>query len=223
MKLLALVAVALLLPQEKNEAEALFKKMEEKIAKSKTFQLKFSGELQPAKMAVTGHLLSDEGNRMRLDLEGKVEGQTHTATMISDGKKLRFKSSDKPEPKVLDVPETFGPLSRACISRGGFFGMLDSLDNEEGLKAKADDHFLPSAFKLGAKEKVGDREAQAVDYRLVKENHPETQVTIWIDTQTNLPLKRSLKMGDMSLTETYSDCKVDEKLDAAKFELPKDK
>jgi len=219
--LIALVAIALILPQEKNEAEDLFKKMEEKLAKAKTVQLKLSGEMQPMKLGLTGELLFDEAGKLRMELEGKAGPDLMKALMLSDGKKLRLESNDKKDPKQFEVPETLGKLARACFARAGFVGTLDALDNDRDVKLEPDAQFAPKEFKLGAKEKVGEREAQAVDYKLAKEGHPESVVTVWIDKETLLPLKRTVKMGGMALTETYSGLKLDEKIDAAKFELPK--
>lgn len=222
MKLLALVAIALVLPQEKNEAEELFKKMEGKLANAKTIQLKLSGEMQPMKLALTGELLFDEAGKMRMELEGKSGPDLLKALMLSDGKNLRLESSDKKDPKSFEVPETLGKLARACFARAGFVGTLDALDNDRDVKLEPDAQFAPKGFKLGAKEKVGEREAQAVDYTMAKAGHPESAVTVWIDKETLLPLKRTVKMGGMSLTENYSGVKLDEKLDAAKFVLPKE-
>jgi outer membrane lipoprotein-sorting protein len=218
-----LIAISLLLPQEKNEAEELFKKMEGKLANAKTVQLKLSGEMQPMKFGLSGELLFDEGGKMRIEFEGKSGPDLIKALMLSDGKKLRLESSDKKDPKQFEVPETLGKLARACFARAGFVGTLDALDNDRDVKLEPDAQFAPKEFKLGAKEKVGDREAQAVDYKLVKAGHPESVATVWIDTETLLPLRRAVKMGEMALTENYSGLKLDGKIDAAKFELPKEK
>lgn len=74
---------------------------------------------------------------------------------------------------------------------------------------------------------VGKREAQVVQYvPHDKKSGALAEVTAWIDTETQLPLKRAIagkqdtKVGD--LTETYSVFTVDSKLDGKLFEiLPK--
>ena len=49
---------------------------------------------------------------------------------------------------------------------------------------------------------------------------------MWIDTKTNLPLKRAImtQKGDdkFTVTETYTKLKLDEKIDPKMFELPKE-
>ena len=46
---------------------------------------------------------------------------------------------------------------------------------------------------------------------------------MWLDTKTNLPLKRviTLSKDKSTITETYSKMKIDEKIDRKRFELPK--
>jgi outer membrane lipoprotein-sorting protein len=222
MSLSVLIAVALMVPQETNEAEKLFKKMEEKIAKAATIRVKMAGALEAMKLTLTGDLLMGEGARMRVDLEGKLQEQVMKAGLICDGKRLRLESSDKPDAKFFDVPEKMGEPARSSLARGGLQGVLDSFDSEEGVKATANDLFAVSAFTMGAKEKVGEREGQAVNYKLEKKGHPTSETTVWIDTETQLPLKRVIKMAGMVLNETYSEFKVGEKIDPAKFELPKE-
>jgi len=84
--------------------------------------------------------------------------------------------------------------------------------------------FLVKGFKLGAKEKVGDREAQIVHYQIEdKRDGDVTEASIWIDTQTQLPLKRVLAGkttdGRFTMTETYV-FTVDSKLEDKLFEIP---
>ena len=51
-------------------------------------------------------------------------------------------------------------------------------------------------------------------------------MTVWIDTKTNLPVKRVTEVteGDtkMTMTETIKKFKLDEKVDPKTFELPKE-
>jgi outer membrane lipoprotein-sorting protein len=218
--LLALVVAALLLPQEKNEAETLFKKMEEKITKAATVRLKMTGGVEAMKLTLSGDLLLGEGSNMRIDLEGKTGDKSMTAGLVTDGKRLRLEATGQ-EPKSFDVADKLGPMYRTTLARGGLQGTLDSFDGETGVKGDPADQFVASGFKMGAKEKVGAREAQAVDYKLEKKGQSASEATVWIDLETHLPLKRTAKMGDMTLSETYAEFKLDEKIDPAKFELPK--
>jgi len=218
MTALLLITAALLVPQEKNEAEELFKKMEEKIEKAKSVQVKLRGTVDD--MELSGALWLDEGGKVRIDLEGKSSRGSMTAAAISDGKKARLDSSDRPAPRRFDVPETFDRLIRTSAARAGFVSSFEFFEGGERVKADPETAFVAKAFKLGVKEIVGDRDCQAVDY-MVSRRGKDASVTVWIDTGTFLPLKRVLKADTKTLTETYAAFKLDEKIDPAKFEFPK--
>ena len=226
MKLLALIAAALLLPQEKNEAEELFKKMEEKIAKSKTVQLSYVGRMTPQDLDLSGTLFLGEGNRGRLEMEQKVNmlKKTLRKFFTSNGSKSVF-VCESPEREVVrfNTPAALGKLIRGGFARAGFWDSIHSSDTETDAKADPETAFAVCGFKLGEKERVGEREAQAVEYTLARKGKKDCSVTVWIDGETGLPLKRKIEEEDSLLTETYSDLKIDEKIDAAKFELPKEK
>ena len=217
--ILAAVVLALL-PQEKNEAEELFKKMEAKLAAAKSVQFKFEGEMNPRGVKLSGTLVFGETNQSRCDLEGKFGEESQSISVISDGKMARMTTSEPPENKAFAVPETLGRLMRLAAARAGCLGTIDVSQREEKAKEDPEKAFAASDFKLGAKEKVGEREAQAVEYKLVRKGEKDSAATVWIDAETHLPLKRTLKMGTKTLEENYSGWKLDEKIDAAKFELP---
>lgn len=221
MKLTAVVAIGLLFAQEKTEAETLFRKMEEKILKAKTLRAKLAGALEEQKFTITGELLFDEGSKARIEIEGKSGEEVRTAVVISDGKKLRFASNEKSEADVFDVPESFGKLMRISFARSGALSALEFADRESRAKTDPEAAYVVTGFKMEAKEKVGDREAQSVSYTVTRKGR-DAAATVWIDVETHLPLKRVLKVDKVTLTETYTDAKVDEKIDAAKFEIPKE-
>jgi outer membrane lipoprotein-sorting protein len=80
-------------------------------------------------------------------------------------------------------------------------------------------------FKAGAKEKVGTHDTQVVQYNLDLGKEGKAKVSLWIDTKTNLPVKRELMVDDngknFHITETISALDVNPKLDPKLFELPK--
>ncbi len=87
-------------------------------------------------------------------------------------------------------------------------------------------------FKLGEKGRIGLHEARLIQYALVtkglevRTGKTRFAVSLWLDVKTNLPLKRvvvPLEEGlEFILTETYRSLTLDEKIDPAKFELPKE-
>ncbi|HEU4339725.1 MAG TPA: hypothetical protein VFS19_06625 [Planctomycetota bacterium] len=218
MKLLAALVLVLVPLQDKNEAETLFRKMEEKILKAKTLRAKLAGEMKEKKFTITGEFLADEGSKVRIEIEGKGEEEVRKALVICDGKKLSFTAE---APVTFEVPETFGKLMRASLARGGFLSALEFADRESKAKTDPEEAYKVTGFKMEAREKVGDREAQAVSYTVTRKGR-DAAATLWIDISTQLPLKRVLKVDTVTLTESYSDVRVDEKIDAAKFEIPKE-
>lgn len=86
-----------------------------------------------------------------------------------------------------------------------------------------DKDFPVKNFKLGVKETVDKREAQVVHYQIHNKIYNDlSDMTIWIDTKTQLPLKRVTNEkaegkpddGDLQCVPVYS------KLDGKLFEIP---
>ncbi len=82
-----------------------------------------------------------------------------------------------------------------------------------------------SGFTLGKKEKLNGRVAQIIEYELKFSGFNDSvAVVVWVDTKTNLPLKRmesDKKDGKLDYTETYTKLTLGGKIDEKKFELPK--
>jgi len=224
-----------------NDAEKLFRDMEKKIKAAKAFEVHFAYQLD--KTTTQGSLLLTKDNKTRLRLNGRFHfGAKRNASfeLVSDGKRLKTKGAklviasngqagyadgrtEKETPRSL-----YGALT-ATLSRGGMgftvmilpylIGSDTDPDGEES-KMHAYD------FKAGAAEKVGEREARVIRYRFGKGDTcpDDAEVTLWIDAETNLPLKRVLETprGErIRITETYNEFKLDPKVDAKAFELPK--
>jgi hypothetical protein len=75
-----------------------------------------------------------------------------------------------------------------------------------------------TAFRLGAKEKVAEREAQVVHYVANAKDGSATNIALWIDTQTNLPVKRVCDMRGIRSEETYHNWQLNGKME---LEAPK--
>ena len=79
-------------------------------------------------------------------------------------------------------------------------------------------------FKTSAAEKVGERQARVIRHRLGKGGNDDAEITLWIDAESGLPLRRvfALPKGEkLRITETYTEFKLNPKIDARAFELPK--
>lgn len=179
-----------------------------------------------------GEIVSN-GIRMRGSIWREIEGK---------GKDKSPKGKNRPPetPEVKKTPEIktdprLTAVLAAMLSRVGLYHrflreIFPEFEQQPGKNLppfNADKTFPVSDFKLGRKEKVGGREAQVVTFqlalRLMELGGRPVQVKVWIDIKTNLPLKRELIVdgGALRFTDTYTDMKLDEKLDPRLFELPK--
>ena len=214
---------------EPNEAEKLFRDMEKKIASSKTLECDFEAknDSKDKKANIKASLTLGEGNKFHLEGSGEAEGKAFKLVVISDGKKLHVVLDGKAQGKQ-DNPKHSGEIIRASITRAGAFTpffLIAAGPMDEDFKI--DEQFAVSDFKVGKKEKIGDREAQEIQYLLTPKGLKESMsVNVWIDTKTILPLKRVITIplgGDtVTFTETCSKLTLDPKVDAKKFELPKE-
>jgi hypothetical protein len=86
-------------------------------------------------------------------------------------------------------------------------------------------------FKLGVKEKVGEREAQVVHYQVEHKpvglglaGRPSELFSVWIDTETQLPLKHAMvtqRDGRKVInSDTYRVFTLGRKLEDKLFKIP---
>jgi outer membrane lipoprotein-sorting protein len=236
---LSLTALLILLPlfpapgQESSEAEKLFRKMEKKLSEAKSLRVVLEGTAEGIEdlrgaLKYKGTMILAQGNKARFEMEMEIDGKTHRTTFVSDGAKMIGDIAEKGK-RPRDTPKEFFEVTVGFFKHGGpVAGYVFSSSGPEGKQSFA--KFKPSAFKLGQKEKVGQRQAQVVEYKLTLENGSKEaeklslSEKLWLDAETNLPLKRiftgKLKK-EFTYTENYSEFTVNPKLDAKLFELPK--
>jgi outer membrane lipoprotein-sorting protein len=238
----ALLALALvpstIFGQEKaevGEAEKLFQKFEARLTKAETIQLKYKaapemkGDKNPK---VEGLLLLQKGNNLRLQMDGRILPlhEPGKAVVVSDGKTMR---AGLPGPLRLDgkgvkpekAPANLHSAFVASLSREGILmfvtshvvggtlaeNLRDDLDRKEA---------APTGFTLRAPETVGETLTQVIEFRTKLRGawpDEEVAVTLWLDSQTGLPVKRVVKHKGVLLTETYEDVKLDGAIDAGQF------
>ena len=104
---LVLAALAPAQAKKKNEAEELFRKMEDKVLKAKTIEYESERDLLG-----TFKMTLAEGNKARLEMSSEFFGRVTSEKEISDGKQRQRIAHDgkalKPE-KILftrDLPKT---------------------------------------------------------------------------------------------------------------------
>ena len=225
---LALVALVLALPAfaQDNEGEKLFRKVEQQVRAANSLKVVFDIDGQVGKDTVKqqGTLLVAEGNKGRLELKTTVGGKIVTEQMVADGKESAFLDAGKivGERKPVNAGSTETAL--AVTIRAGVLAALQVGPDPKN-KFDVDKVLAASDFKLGAKEMVGSREAQVVTYTLKSPTGDMLQTTLWIDSKTELPLKRTTrgKVKDVKTTavEVYSEFALNPTLDPKIFELPK--
>jgi hypothetical protein len=218
---LAFLALALLLPQEKNEAEELFKKMQAKFVEAKTIRMKLKGSMGDGQVNGMADLWLAEENRVRYSWEMKVGAVTRSFETVSDGKTIQTAAGEGHRLQSQETPEAIGRLMRKTIA---ICGGLSGAGVLSGGLMKADPAtaFKVSEFALGPKEKIGEIDAVLVQFKVATKYESGITSMVWIDPKTHLPLRRKLITASHTTEETCTEIKLDEKIDASKFELPKD-
>jgi hypothetical protein len=193
---------------DKNEAEQLFQKMEASLDKAKTLDLAFETTYGEAALRngqrLKGTLAVADENKLCLRVRGgKANATVHLR--ISDGARaIRKVEGDEGKPEPDKTPKNLTANYLTVVARSGVLpALLPQVYANERNDYK--EMFPVSGFKLGNKEKVGEREAQRVDYVLgVKGQKTTYPVTVWIDLKTGLPAKRLVSDGGLPwFTETY--------------------
>jgi hypothetical protein len=223
---------------EPNDAERLFLQMEEKVMKAKSVEC--AGEMKAETedggiilIRPRPYTLCAEGNKGRMEYSIDSGDKTHKIVLIGDGAKMATTLDGKSEDPKHD-PKFFSDVLRSQITRGSVsvsYFLPHNLSVEQPNEFKIDKEFKVSDFKLGKKEMVGKQEAQVVEYKTVPKQQPETSfmVTVWLDTKTQLPLKRVAvhvniegnRKTTYTATDTFTKLELDGKIDTKQFELPK--
>jgi outer membrane lipoprotein-sorting protein len=213
-----------------KEAEMAFRQMDARIAKAQALDCGFDIKIEGKRTgSFKGTLVATEGNKARVEMSGEVGGEAHSMLVVSDGTKSVTVEDKKAQP-AKDPPKDLSTRILSTMGRVGVFGMLivaeARADGEKPAAFDVNERLKVSDFKLGKKEKVGDQEAQAIEYTLritgTGDREP-ARCTVWVDTKTGLPVKRTLvgTEGNEKFTVTYTKFAVDGKIDPKTFELPK--
>jgi outer membrane lipoprotein-sorting protein len=214
---------------QENDAEKLYRAMEKKIRGAKTLNVVIDGEFdaQVVKGTIKGKAFTASGSKARMEMDMAFGGQAKKVLFITDGKvgysKLDDMANVDPDPKKIAQVDRLLP---GMMARAGLAAVLMAVRSADPNKQEDFDLDKDAAiknFKLGAKEMVGQRNAQVVEYQIDLKGKI-AKASVWIDTKTQLPLKRVLMLEEMgqnvTITETYSSFIVDGKLDPKLFEVP---
>lgn len=198
MKLLLIPVVLAALGQAGGDAEKRFQAMEAKIAKANTVQVTFDSKVESTKANATikGTLAYGGAGKRRIVADADTKGKVTKIQIVSDGTNEAVSVNGQAMPaKPARTTEMVRHAVTAMLARSGVGlplmrqGKQD--DKEDPLKT-----VKVSDFKKGKDEKVGGRQATAIDYKMTMGDEKVTlNCTVWVDTQTNLPLKHVLRGG----------------------------
>ncbi len=225
--------VVLLLPllgpaQEAQDAETLFRAMEARIRKARSVRLGFDIEAgaAPLKVYLKGTFVFAAGNKSRLEADVAFFGAASKVRIVSDGKKTHVTSSDSAKQMRKNTYVRQAAVLADALARSGLYWAFRGIHKADIKlkKAKVTEVFHVSGFRLGGREKVGQREAQVVTYTVRLDGKDEVRAAVWIDMQTGLPLKRTLALpGEKTarISEIYTGLKLDEPTDPQLFDSSK--
>jgi outer membrane lipoprotein-sorting protein len=219
---------------QENEAEKLFRGMERKVLAAKSLEVVFEGSAASPdfKVAMKGKALLGQGGLYRIDIDGEFGGKSEQGLMLCDGKTIYNKASGDSRAKTWPAQAGDADRLRGYLGRVGIWMSVSIFVDEMSTEQPKDfdlDKALPvTDFKLGVKEKVGTKDAQVIECSFTFKTKVGKQVgkmAAWIDTQTQLPLKRSIEIKDgkesRTLVETYATFNAEAKVDGKTFEVPK--
>lgn len=221
----AVVAIAGQCAQaQEGEAENLFRAMQRKITSAKALQVavKLKGNTPDfdEKTVIQLAIWVKGTDLVRCELRLTNDKEDVSVLMVCDGTATAMRANGKTE--MLPLPTHPGASVKDSLVTPGadmVAGVLTS--NPVAQKTS----LVNSAFRLGGKEKVAEREAQVIHYVAnAKDGKPGDAVNIalWIDTQTNLPVKRVCdSQRGIRTEETYHNWQLNGRMESKLFELPK--
>lgn len=231
------------LAQDK-EAEKLFRHMDKRIKGAKALAIDFTYEFNGK--TAKGSLLLTQEDKAQLRVRGHyypgVQGKPRFE-LVSDGTRFRTKGAKigvasngipyidpEEEATVGETGKGFHKMCAVVLSRGGvgyfFYTLPYWIQGDGGIDPDTPESKMTvHDFKASGTEKVGKRQARVVRYHFGKGGKGDAEVTLWIDAETGLPLKRvffnptGVFVG--RFTETYPAFNLNPKIDGKAFELSK--
>jgi hypothetical protein len=232
-------AMQLASSSDNDRAKQLFLRMEERLAKARTLKCLYEIQVESreATDSPAGILLLKctlflaESNKVRDEMIERSDGYPEFKLVISDGTRYLWHEKNSPA-RLFEKPWTsLRQDSLTSLARSGFY--VPTMPLPPVATSGSKDRFPLSDFRLGSREIVGGREAQRLDYQLsIKGQAGPTgekasfPVTIWLDPETSLPIKRVVSLGfagitSSVITESYRKLVLDGEVNGSQFELPK--
>jgi outer membrane lipoprotein-sorting protein len=227
MKLLAIPMLAAVLGQAGDDPAKILKAVEDKVTKADAVQVALDVKVESTKGdgSIKGTLTVAAGNKARAELAMEFKGKAQKVEMVSDGKMMvEIQDGKAREPR--EAEKHFQSLMPLVLARSGLGVAFFLLRGPGAEKEDPLDTITVSDAKKLKAEKVDGRDAVVIEYKVnVKGEKVSVTATVWVDVKTNLPLRRVARAevaGDtFTVTETYSNLRLNPKLAPDFFQLPK--
>ena len=132
-------------------------------------------------------------NKGRLKMSSNQTDKEMTIEMISDGKRMKYAESPETLAKAEAerTPKILHDVLSTMVSGPSLWLTYDFLNvSAPGYLEHMSERIRLVSFEAGSPEKVGGRDAKVVSYIVAGLPGSDYNVTLWIDTQTSLPLQR---------------------------------
>src|SRR5262249_13579552 len=222
------------LAPETDDAEKLLRTAEAKINAAKTVEVTFehTAKVKAKEEKFKGSLLYTKDNKARLTMRVPEDGKDRIE-MVSDGKQMKVayppedtlaKSEALPVPAVLHDVLTKMASGPGLLLTYDLMNVPEWFDKDGNYAGRGRPAFRLTDFESRPMDKVGGRDAKVISYRVLLHPGGDCDITLWIDAETLLPVKRAFagdgKEGPFAITEA---CRfnLSPKIEAGTFTLPK--
>jgi outer membrane lipoprotein-sorting protein len=214
----------LMVTHEGSDAEKLFNAMGKQLSGAKGMEMMVDWKIKSSNGEGKGRLTITlaEGNKSSVSFETHFPDRPRAKiSVVSNGTKMKAESSDVKMPLIEETPRNLNvKLLQAFQRAGASTGLLSAFLVR---KTKIEEQFPISEMMMGKKERINERDAQLLRYKL-KTGRQKSQVSveIWLDAETALPLKRILSGKDngdtATITENYT-IRLNPKIDPDVFKI----
>jgi outer membrane lipoprotein-sorting protein len=233
-----LILSAALLSAPPDDAEALLRAVDVKIAAAKTLRIEFELRMPDGpERSQAGELVLADRNRFRVEFW--YDDPRKLGIMVGNGKRAWLIGPDKTSAEATPYPDWHNEVLRSWLARGGTYASLlavsfRSRDQKPGPAdgpRAANARLLPDEEVRGVKCRVVGYdltwpERRSPDGRSRELSPPDARVRVWIDPKTTLPVRREmtwpspLGRGFVTWVATHTRFDIDPQLDDGLFEKP---
>lgn len=239
MKLLAVAAAALFLPQSGDPAEAaaLFHKFEKALMESRALEISFGSTIEmkgkkPDKLE--GKFRLAQGNKAFIEARGTLDGKDFSVTIVSDGISLRMTTTERDNLGAISTPQgfnhdviaRFAHASAAHMIQGVHRLILDLHDRSAGARTPDPVKGPPVTaghFKMGAPETLRGVTWLQVQYVVADSSSgARSDVALWLEKEKLTPAKRTLEPlqeRGARIAEQYANAEYAAKFDRDAFKI----